>query len=220
MTTRADLRTRIRDELNDNAATKLWSDALLNGFVLDGLRDLGRRLPRHVQASITSVANQEAYTLAAPLAGAGVEIVGVEHPVGYHRTPFRFAGGDVEPSTDVVPSISPDVLSYDAWAGTLYLRPAPSDATAAIVVRARVPYTEPASDATVLDVATQDEDLVMLFGCARALTWIGADEAKRQRSGRERGADASTMRDHYRARYEAMMKARTSAVRSRRLVSR
>ena len=38
MATRAELRQKIRDELNDNAAAKLWTDALLNDFIVQAIR--------------------------------------------------------------------------------------------------------------------------------------------------------------------------------------
>ena len=47
----------------------------------------------------------------------------------------------------------------------------------------------PSDDVTALDVATDDEEALVLYACARALQWIALDEAKRQRFERERGAE-------------------------------
>jgi hypothetical protein len=39
VTTRAQLMTSIRAELNDSGGTKLWSDALLQAWIGDAIRD-------------------------------------------------------------------------------------------------------------------------------------------------------------------------------------
>ena len=46
MATRATLRTAVRAELNDGGTTQLWSDALLNEWLAEAIRDYGRRLPK------------------------------------------------------------------------------------------------------------------------------------------------------------------------------
>ena len=83
MTTRAEIRQRIRDELNDNASAKLWSDALLNQWIVEGLRELGRRLGLEKTTSLTSVASQEAYGLPTDT----LEVIRVEHPASVMRVP-------------------------------------------------------------------------------------------------------------------------------------
>ena len=42
VSTRATLRARVRDELNDNGSTKLWSDALLNEWIADAILPIER----------------------------------------------------------------------------------------------------------------------------------------------------------------------------------
>jgi hypothetical protein len=54
-------------------------------------------------------------------------------------------------------------------------------------------YTEPSADGLVLDVASQDEDAIVAHVCAHAMEWIGADEAKRMRFERERGASPASI---------------------------
>src|SRR5439155_14826525 len=46
MTTRAEIRGRIRDELNDNGSVKLWTDALLNRWIGEATKEWSRVVPR------------------------------------------------------------------------------------------------------------------------------------------------------------------------------
>ena len=48
MTTRAELRTRIRTELNDAGGTPLWTDAALNQWIDEAIRDYAEIGRAHV----------------------------------------------------------------------------------------------------------------------------------------------------------------------------
>ena len=85
MTTRADIRTRARDELNDNGSVKVWSDALLNRWIGEGIREWSRVVPRDRPWQTTSTANDPSYVLPSDV----LEVVRVEHPPGM----FRVRGG-------------------------------------------------------------------------------------------------------------------------------
>ena len=63
MTTRADIRTRTRDELNDNGMVKLWSDTLLNRWIGEAIREWSRVVPRDRTWQTTSAANDPSYVL-------------------------------------------------------------------------------------------------------------------------------------------------------------
>ena len=65
MTTRAELRTRIRAELNDSGASPLWPTERLDQWVVEGLRELGRELGLEKSATLVTVAGQAAYVLPA-----------------------------------------------------------------------------------------------------------------------------------------------------------
>jgi hypothetical protein len=60
MTTRADIRTRIRSELNDSGGTPMWSSSLLDSFLVDALRAWSLDVPREVSWAPTTVAGQAA----------------------------------------------------------------------------------------------------------------------------------------------------------------
>jgi hypothetical protein len=72
----------------------------------------------------------------------------------------------------------------------------------------------------VLDVATGDQDAIVSHVCAHAMEWIGADDAKRMRFERERGAAPVEARRQFEARYAAARSRRLAGVRSQRLVAR
>ncbi|MFN8525644.1 MAG: hypothetical protein U0821_21310 [Chloroflexota bacterium] len=217
MTTRAQLRTTIRSELNDGGATPLWPDTLLNEWILEGLRDYGRQVGLEKSQTISSVAGQASYTLAADV----IQVKRVEHPAGCFRVPAAFAAGDAVPTVDLVGVTAPSAaLTFEVWGGALVLSPAPDTAGQPIVVRYLGAYAEPASDASVLDVPPREEEALVFYVCRRALQWIGMDEAKRQRFERQRGADPTTAAAQYLNEYVALVRQRQGRVARRRLAVR
>ena len=219
MTTRAEIRQRIRDELNDNASATLWSDALLNQWIVEGLRELGRRLGLEKTTSLTSVASQEAYGLPTD----ALEVMRVEHPASVMRVPGGLRSGDAAADGAGVAATTGAGTSpsrYELFGGQLVLVPAPAASGDEIRVRYRGAYTEPSTDGAVLDVPARDEDLVVAYACGRALQWIGTDEAKRQRFERSRGADPLALRREYERDLVRMLRDRRSHVGARRLVAR
>jgi hypothetical protein len=219
MTTRADLRTRIRAELNDLGATRLWPDERLNAWLVESLRWLGRELGLEKATGLTSVANQAGYALPADV----VEVTRVEHPIGAFRLPIAHAGGDVAPDAalDVSSGLAAAVSgTYDVYGGQLILSPAPDRAGETIAVRYRGAYAEPPADAGVLDVPLRDEDAVLFSACARACAWLAMDEGKRQRFERQRGASPAAVAQEYDREARAVVRQRRARVASRRLVIR
>lgn len=209
MTTRAELRTLVRTELNDVAATKLWSDALLNQWISEAVREYGRHEPREATTTLTTTANQADYPLPSDL----VTILRVEHPPGIVRRAERAADG-----TDLTDS--PDWPTYEVYGGTLTLRPAPAASGEAIALRYLGQYAVPAADGDTLATPPVDDDLLVWLVCARALAWLGTDEAKRQRFERERGVSAAEVAAHYAARVAAGLVERRRRPVERRLVVR
>jgi hypothetical protein len=219
VTTRAELRARARAELNDLGAVSLWPDELLNGWVVEGIRELGRDLPAERSTSLVSVAGQAGYALPSDV----VEVVRVEHPAGYYRLPVAQGSGDVAPGASwqaigVPAGEGGMALLYDVYGGQLSLVPAPSLSGEAIAVRYWAAYAEPTSDASVLDVPARDEDAVLFNARARALQWLGMDEAKRQRFERSRGASPVGSARQYERQYRDVVRAARDRVRIRRLV--
>jgi hypothetical protein len=217
MANRADVRTLVRNELNDNGSAKVWADALLDGFTLEAIRDYGREIGLESSTTITSVANQQNYSLPATC----VQVVRVEHPTGYFRKPSEFSAGDERPQTADVVGLRPGELVYEVWGGVLYLSPAPAASSESIVVRYVASYTEPANDATTLNVPDLELPALVYFAAMRACEWIATDEGKRQRFERERGSSPKEQVAVYRAMYDAILRQkRATRVNTRRLVSR
>jgi hypothetical protein len=218
VSTRATLRTTIRAELNDSGGTPLWAMALLDRWIADAILAWSRDVPREQTWSQTTTANQGAYALPADWM-AGVR---VEHPSGFYRARVPFAGGDVDPGALVTidPTVKPGGLLWDVWAGELVLSPAPDASGQTILVRYLAQYTAVADDVTNLDVPAAEESALVWWVCARALEWVGMDEAKRQRFERQRGADPLSVQQAYERRYTQMVRERNRGVRQRRAVVR
>jgi hypothetical protein len=222
MTTRAEMRTRIRAELNDAGVTPLWPDERLNQWIVEGLRDLGRRVGLEKSVTLMSIQGQAGYALPADL----VQVRRVEHPSGLYRTPVAFASGDAAPDANELSFVDgfggptlPELL-YDVWGGTLQLSPTPGATGEPIVVRYLGAYAEPIGDGGLLDVPARDEDAVLFFVCGRSMQWIAGDEAKRQRFERQRGADPIDARREYDREYTALLRQRRGRVATRRLAIR
>src|SRR6266536_1936959 len=92
MTTRAEIRARVRDELNDNGAVKLWSDGLLNRWIGEAIRDWSQVAPRDRVWQTTSTANNPSYLLPSDV----LEVVRVQHPPGLFRVRGGLHDGDAE----------------------------------------------------------------------------------------------------------------------------
>ena len=223
MTTRAGLRALIRDELGDSGASTTWLDSQLNQWLAEAIRDYSRRLPKPSTTTIASVANQADYGLPADC----LQVARVEHPEGFFRVPDPRSGGDViDPlslTSSQVPRVLSEQLSYDVWGAygslTLTLQPSPAASAEDIAVRYLASWAEPANDAATISVPTIDEQLLVWFVAARALEWLGTEEAKRQRFEKQRGASPQFLTGAYRSTYERALSAREGTPR-RRLVIR
>jgi hypothetical protein len=221
MATRADIRTRAREELNDNGGVKLWADALLNRWIGEAIREWSRVVPRDRTWQTTSTANDPSYALPSD----ALEVVRVEHPPGLFRARGGLRDGDASPTADLGTlggwtGLRPAQLTWEQWAGEVVLIPAPGATGEAIEVRYKGTYTVPADDVTALEVAAIDEDALLLFVCARALQWVALDEAKRQRFERQRGSDPAAARQQYEHDFRQLVRERRGGVRPRRLVVR
>jgi hypothetical protein len=215
MTTRSELRARIRTELNDAGTTPLWSDGALNQWIDEAIRDYGEHLPKEASATLISVADQASYTLPTDFDRA----LRVEHPDGMFRVPLRMVGGDIAPGNESVVG-GPCIFTYDVWADQIVLDPAPTAAGETIRLRYLAIYSTPSSDGATLATPTRDDALLVWSVCTRALRWIDTDESKRQRFERQRGVSAQQAASHYEQALQASYDQRLRRVRPSRLVRR
>ena len=221
MATRSDIRSRARDELNDNGGVKLWADALLNVWIGEAIREWSRVAPRDRTWQTTSTANDPSYALPSDAR----EVVRVEHPPGVMRAHGGLRDGDTAPSADLSAlstwmGLRPAELTWEQWAGEVVLIPAPDATGEAIEVRYKGAYAVPSDDVTALEVAEADEGALVLYVCARALQWVALDEAKRQRFEQQQGADPAAARQQFDHEFQQLVRQRRGGVRPRRLVVR
>lgn len=199
MTTRAELRDRLRRELDDSGVAQLWSDALLNDWIADAIGHYERHQPREASTTLQTVAGQADYALP----GDTLHVLDVEHPAGIPRTPWHA-------------DAAPHEQTYRVWGATLTLDPAPGASGEEIALRYLATYPRPTQDPDVLQTPAADDHLLVLYAAWRALVWVGASEAKRQRFERQRGATAADEAQRYRQALEDELQAR-GRVRSRQL---
>jgi len=193
MATLAELRSRLRFLLNDNAADGyLWSDAALDLYLNDALRDYSRTLPRRGETMVTIVAGQSEYALPEDcLLVTRVEVAGAAEE-----------GAD-----------GPGYLFLE---GKLVLRPTPT-ASLSLVVRYLTPHTTLVADGDRSTVPAADEDLLLAFAGAEALEGLSTEEAKRQRPEGREGRSAQNAAAILRRRYERDIRVRAAGIRAGRL---
>src|SRR4051812_27942812 len=185
--TRSQWRTLVRAELGDTGGTPLWSDALLNEWLNEAIRDFARTVPRESSTTLNTVASQASYSLPSGL----VEVLRVEHPTDVMRTFAPLVGGDRRDSgVDQLDQLA-SAYTYDVFAGSLILDLAPTASGDSILVRYTSQRAEPTVDTDPLPVEASDVELLLLYACGRAMVWISGQEAKRQAFERDRGATAA-----------------------------
>jgi hypothetical protein len=201
VTTRAALRSLIRQELNDAGGTPLWTDSLLNEWIAEAVRQYGRALPKEAATTLTTVADQAAYAL----------------PADTDRVLRVTLPEDVPWSPDLGSRRA--YRSYRVFAGELALEPAPSTSGESIGVAYLARYAEPAADGDTLATPSADDDILLRLVVARALRWITLDEAKRQRFERQRGSSTAEAAALYEREARDLIHHRQRRIRPTALVS-
>jgi len=220
MTTRSQLRSTIRTELNDSGGTPLWADALLNEYINQAIRSYQRELPKEVTASITVVADQAAYNLPADFDPGG-RATRVEQPDDTLRNfdPTERTITDSLSMSESSGATRSGAWAYRLWASQIILDPAPrsAGATQNITLDYLAHYAEPAADGDTIATPASDDDILIALVCADSLRWIAMDEAKRvrfeQRGRVARGGPAS-MAEAYERRAASAIALRKRRVRT------
>jgi hypothetical protein len=181
MTTRANLRIAIREELADPGPAYVWTDGLLNGFINEAIGQLSIDLAPREELTLAAVVGQRDYiiTTATLLIGPG-GIKSVQFPAGY-----RLEAGDTDRQYEGSSSDRPfpqcwEFIRTPGGGQTLRFR-YPLAQAATILIRAQGSYTQPATDSDNLDVTLYDEVLLKWLACYRAYAWL--DETRGKRSG-------------------------------------
>lgn len=173
MTTRVQLRTTIRERLEDTTATPLWSDAALDDYLAAAMRAYGVRFPTRATAATGPIANG-ATSVALPAAVAETAIVAVRDARGRDvpRAPER---------TGPAPADATGLIqAWSVWSGTLRLqRPAGGDEIGAWVIDYLAGRELVADDVSPQPIAAGDEPIVVALAAAQALQRRVVEDAKR-----------------------------------------
>jgi len=165
MTTRAELRAALRRRLEDASASPLWDDATLNGALVGAIRAYGARFPREAVVAFA--------------VGTGATRVPVPEPALDPTRIVRVLDG----VGATVPAMEgaeegDGGQAWRWWDGTLILR-RPVAAAATWRIEGLLPRADPADDASPVDVAPGDEEIVLALATAAALRRRAVEDAKR-----------------------------------------
>ncbi len=197
MTTRADFLSGVRLELQDTGpASYVWSDALLQAFLKDGLTRLSLDLPPIREITLAAVVGQRDYPiLPGTLALGAGGLVEAQFPAGLvvprGATGPQYGGGTYPASSDFQAFEQRWELLAGAGDSNIlrfrYALAQPGD----IVVKAFSVYTLPASDTASFDVNARDEGALRWAVCWRAAGWLEETRGKCQGGRLEEGQSLS-----------------------------
>jgi hypothetical protein len=173
MTTRLQLRTTIREYLEDTTGTPLWSDAALNEYLAAAMRIYGARFSRQATAT-TDLVPAGATSVALPAGLLATGIVAVRDARGCDVPPASQRQGPA--ATDA----SGLIQAWSAWAGTLRLqRPAAGDEAGAWTIDHLAGRELIADDVSQQPVESGDEPIVVALAAAQAMKRRLVEDAKR-----------------------------------------
>jgi hypothetical protein len=204
MTTRLQLRTTIREYLEDTAIAPLWSDTALNEFLTEAIRIYGASFPRQVTTTTAPIA-AGAISAALPAAVVATGIVAVRDARG--RDVPRAAQRPGPAAIDATGLIQ----AWSVWAGTLRLqRPAGGDAVGIWAIDFRAGRELVGDDVSQQPVEPGDEPIVVALAAAQAMKRRLVEDAKR---GAPLAGPAAAVAA-FRAKAERLIDARRRRVRA------
>ncbi len=175
MTTRLELRTAVRQRLQDESVTPLWSDATINEFLSAALRRYGVLFPK--EAAATVLVNSGATSFAVAAVSEPGRIVRVLDDLG--------AAVPSQQRFDMNGQSGPVAQAWRWWNGSVFLA-APAPRTGNWSVEHLTGRSLPTDDVTAIEVIPGDEEIVVLFASAAALRRQVVAEGKQ---GLGRGRD-------------------------------
>jgi hypothetical protein len=173
MTTRLQLRTTIREFLEDTTGAPLWSDAALNEYLTAAMRSYGARFPRQATAATDPIASA-ATSVALPAGLLATEIVAVRDARG------RFVPPAAQRTGPAPSDASGSSQAWSAWAGTLRLqRPASGDEVGVWTIDYLTGRELAGDDVSQQPVESGDEPIVVALAAAQAMKRRLVEDAKR-----------------------------------------
>lgn len=158
MTTRLDLRTAVRQRVQDESVTPLWSDSTLNEFLSAALGRYGVLFPREANATTLVAAGVTSFAVSAVSEpGRIVRVLDDQAVVVPAQQGFDTNGQS-----------GPVAQTWRWWNGSVVLA-TPAPRTGNWTVEHRTRRTLPADDVTAADIIAGDEEIVVLLAAAAAL---------------------------------------------------
>jgi hypothetical protein len=173
MTTRLQLRTTIREHLEDTTGAPLWSDAALSEFLAAAIRAYGASFPLQATAATDPIA-ADAPSVALPAEVVAAGIVAVRDG----------RGRDVPRASQRIGPAPADatglVQAWSVWAGTLRLqRPAAGDEVGVWAIDHLAGRELVGDDVSQQPVEPGDEPIVVALAAAQAMKRRLVEDAKR-----------------------------------------
>ena len=193
MTTRLDLRTSLRERLEDTGSAPLWSDAALNAWLSEAVRQYGVQIPVQATAA-TAAVTAGAISVALPAGVSAEAVMAVRNG----------AGATVPRGDDRVPDSAPGQIQgaaqgWSAWGNSLRLRRAAAGTDE--VGPWSIDYLGGreliGNDIDPQSVVAGDEPVIVALAAAAALDQRAVERGKRgdAAAAREMRASAGRARD-------------------------
>lgn len=197
MTTRLELRTMLRERLEDTGPTPLWNSVTLNDALWNSLVRYGVRFPLERSISVPIPAGAKRILVSAMMPRQRVLRV-------------LDGNGDVAPeAVDLDPRSAGGAQSWRWWNGEILLGHV-SGSAQTWTVEYRGARLMPADDTSVVDVEPGDEPIVVAMAAEVLLRRRAVEDMKRGLNSRPAQACAEAAMDEA----QGMIRARRRAVRS------
>lgn len=180
MTTRAELRTAVRQRLEDTGAAPLWDDATLNEAIAGAIRHYGARFPREAVTDLAIASGNTSF----PLASETIDPTRIARVLdGAGAVVPRYVETGRGPSGA---EAAAEEQAWRWWDGALRLtRPVATAATWRIEHRRS--RSLPVDEVSAVDLLPGDEEVVIALAVAQALARRVIEDGKRATSTKGTG---------------------------------
>ncbi len=172
MTTRLQMRTMLRNRLEDGGPDPLWNDEVLNDAIAEAVRRYSTHVPRQEVAAIAVLAGDREIEMP-----EDVNALRVARVFDDRGTPWpRWEGYGEAPPVPMGPAGG--TTTWRVWGNMLLLGDA-VPRTGLWRIEHLVHRDAPLDDATPIDIQPNDEDIIVALALAVALSRRAISEGKR-----------------------------------------
>lgn len=171
MINRLQLRSMVRQRLEDTGPDPLWDDAFLNDAIAEGVRRYSTHLQRQEVAAISVLSGDVEIEM--PESVNALRIVRIFDDRGQLWP--RWEGSGERPP---VPGADLGVDTWRVW-GTMVLLGRPAARSGLWRIEHLVHRSTPMNDTEALDIQVNDEDILIALACSVALSRRAISEGKR-----------------------------------------